>query len=177
MRLLCLDLATFLGFAFGDDAGVQAHGSHRLPSTGEDIGSFLNAYWAWLDPAISRWQPEEIVFESPILPGTTNLATCRKLYSLAAVTEMMAQNRHIRCREANLMDIRRHFIGACRAPKDVPAKERRAWIKDVTVTMCRKRGFRPADDNAADALALFSFAMSKRDPNFELLGSEIARAA
>lgn len=177
MRLLCLDLATFLGFAFGDDAGVQAHGSHKLPLTGEDIGSFLNAYWSWLDAGISRWQPEEIVFESPILPATTNLGTCRKLYGLAGVTEMMAKNRHVRCHEANLMDIRRHFIGCARAPKGVPAKERRAWIKDATVTMARKRGFRPADDNAADALALFSYAMSLKIPNFELLGNEIVRAA
>ncbi len=75
------------------------------------------------------------------------------------------------------MDIRRHFIGSCRAPKEIPQKERRAWIKDSTVTMCRKRGFRPADDNDADALALFSYAMSRRLPNFELLGAEIARAA
>lgn len=176
MTLMCLDLATFLGFAVGDAGGVQAHGSHKLPSTGEDIGAFLNAYRAWLDAAISRWQPEEIVFESPILPATTNLTTCRKLYGLTGVTEMMAQNRHVRCREANLMDIRRHFIGAARAPRDVPVKERRAWIKDSTVAMCRKRGFRPADDNDADALALFSFAMANRDKNFELLGNELEAA-
>jgi hypothetical protein len=177
MRLLVLDLSTFTGFCFGTEAGVIEHGTNALPKTGDDIGWFLNAHWCWLDSTISRFLPEEIAFESPILPGTTNLNTCRKLYGLCGVTEMIARNRRITCTEANLMDIRRHFIGCARAPKDVAAKDRRTWMKDSTVTMCRRRGFRPADDNDADALALFSYVMSLRSQGFELLGDEIPRAA
>lgn len=190
MRSLCLDLASVFGFAFGDDAGVQAHGSFTLPKTGNDIGAFLRAYRAWLSAAISRWQPEEIVFESPILPDTTSIHTLRKLYGLCGITELLAQDGHIQCREANLLDIRGHFIGARRTPKEIKCEAgctrkgcghcrtaRRIWIKESTVTMCRKHGFRPRDDNAADAIALFSFVQSLKNPRFELLGTEIERAA
>jgi hypothetical protein len=177
MKLLVLDLATHLGFAFGDGAGVQDHGSFRLPSTGPDLGQFLHAYRAWLAGKLRERGPEKVVFESPILPSTTNLNTCRKLYALAALTELLCLDARIDCGEANLMEIRRHFIGSARAPRDVPQKERRAWLKDATEGMCRARGFNPADDNDADALALFSFVQSTVNPNFELLGTEIARAA
>lgn len=190
MRLLVLDLATATGFCFGTEAGPVQHGSFKLPSTGEDIGAFLEAYCDWLRARIEGDKPTEIVFESPILPGTTNLATCRKLYGLSGVTELIARKARIACSEANLIDIRRHFIGAARPPKDVTCEPgckrkqcghcrmaRRKWIKTATMKMCRVRGFDPMDDNAADALALFSYIASLRQPNFELLGTEIARAA
>lgn len=190
MKTLVLDLATATGFAVGDETRVQDHGSFKLPSTGGDIGTFLSHYRAWLSAAISRWEIEDIVFEMPILGEGMSLPVLRKLYSLCGLTELLAKDRHVKCGEANLIDIRRHFIGCCRAPKDVTCSPgcikkkctrctaaRRAWIKGSTVTMCRKRGFRPTDDNSADALALFSFVQSTRNPSFELLGNEIARAA
>lgn len=190
MKLLVLDLATTLGFAFGTEAGVIEHGTFKLPSTGQDIGRFLFSFRNWLSRGISAYQPEEIVFESPILPGTTNIDTCRKLYSLCGMTELVAQDAHVQVGEANLTDIRNHFIGVPRAPSHVKCEtgckrkgcgncraERRRWLKETTITRARKAGFRPADDNDADALALFSFAMSARIPGFVLAGTEIARAA
>lgn len=190
MNLLVLDLATATGFCFGTEAGPIEHGSFKLPSTGGDIGSFLAAYRRWLSAAISRWAPDEIVFEMPILGQGMALPVLRKLYGLCGLTELIAQDRHVKCGEANLLDIRRHFIGSHRAPKDVQctpgckAKScgrcrdlRRKWLKETTISMCRARGFRPGDDNAADALALFSFVQSTRNPTWELLGTEIARAA
>ena len=173
MRTLCLDLATQFGFAVGDQCGVVAHGSHKLPSTGNDIGAFLYSYQSWLSSAISRWEPGEIVFESPVLPANTQLNTLRKLYSLCGVTELIAGNRQIPVREANLSSIRLHFVGVARAPKAIPAKERRQWIKDAVMLECRKRGFRPADDNAGDALALFSYTLAQKDRRFRMLGDEI----
>lgn len=177
MKYLCLDLATVTGFTFGDEAGVQAHGSFRLPSTGVDIGGFLFAYQEWLHAGLARWQPDQIVFESPILPATTSIVTLRKLYSLCGITELIASNRHIPVREANLTHIRLHFIKVARAPKTVLVKDRRAWIKARTVAECRSRGFRPADDNDADALALFSYTLAQARAPFRMLGDEIPVAA
>ena len=177
MKLLALDLATHLGFAFGDEFVVERHGSYRLPKTGENIGKFLAEYIEWLDVEIDATRPDQIVFESPILPATTNLATCRKLYGLCGITELKAQHRGVECREANLMDIRRHFIGMARAPSAVLKEHRRAWIKDRTQSVCRSKGFLPCDDNAADALALFSYVMWSADHSYMLRGREIARAA
>lgn len=178
MRLLVLDLATNAGFAVGTEAGVEDHGSHRLPTTGNDLAAFLKAYRAWLTSMIQRHLPHEVVFESPILTGATNIATLRKLYSLAGLTELIAKDLGCRVGEANLMDIRRHFIGVCRAPKEIKEQsERRKWLKDRITSSARTRGFRPINDDDADALALFSYAMSCRVPGFVLAGDEIARAA
>lgn len=177
MRLLCLDLATSVGFSVGTESGVEAHGSHRLPSTGNDIAAFLKAYRAWLTSMIQRHLPHEVVFEMPILPATTNIATLRKLYCLAGLTELIAKDLGCRVGEANLMDIRRHFIGTARAPKEVPKEDRRKWMKDRITSSARKRGFRPANDDDADALALFAYAMHCRVPGFVLAGDEIEAAA
>ena len=178
MKTLVLDLATHLGFCFGTDAdGAIEHGSFKLPSTGPDIGKFLHAYRDWLTRAIGAYAPDEIVFEMPILPGTTNLHTCRKLYSLCGLTELIADDHKIECREANLTHIRCHFIGVMRAPKEIAKDKRRAWLKERTVSECRARGFRPADDNEADALALFSFVVSERLPTFYLRASARRDAA
>lgn len=190
MKTAFLDLATIIGFCVGDETQVEEHGSFRLPSTGSDIGAFLDAYRNWLRFGVTRWVPNEIVFESPILPHTTNLHTCRKLYGLCGMTELIARDHAIPCREANLTDIRGHFIGAPRAPRTVTctpgckAKQcgrcknaRRAWIKETTISECRALGFRTEDDNDADALAGFSFVLSTRVKGFVLAGTEIARAA
>jgi Holliday junction resolvasome RuvABC endonuclease subunit len=176
-RLLVLDLATNLGFAVGTERGVEDHGSHRLPSTGNDIAAFLKAYRAWLTSAIQRFNPDEVVFEMPIMPSVTNLATLRKLYSLCGLTELIAKDLGCQVSEANLMEIRRHFIGTARAPKEIPKADRRQWMKDRIVSSARARGFRPANDDDADALALFAYAMHCRVPGFVLSGDEIARAA
>lgn len=190
MKTLVLDLSTFTGFAFGDEAGVQDHGSFKLPSTGGDIGTFLSHYRTWLTAAIKRWAPDEIVFEMPILGAGMSLPVLRKLYGLCCMTELICKDWNLKCGEANLLDIRRHFIGTHRAPKDLQCKAgckaksctrcrdtRRKWLKETTISMCRARGYRPSDDNDADALALFSYVQWTRDVTFELLGTEIARAA
>jgi hypothetical protein len=177
MNLLVLDLATQLGFCFGTEAGVVQHGSHRLPSTGGDIAAFLKAYRAWLTSAIHCNKPDEVVFEMPIMPSVTNLATLRKLYSLCGLTELIARDLGCRVSEANLMDIRRHFIGTARAPSTIPKPERRQWMKDQIVSKTRQLGFRPCNEDAADAIALFSYVMSCRVPGFILAGTEIPVAA
>jgi hypothetical protein len=190
MITMVLDLATHTGFAVGDAAGVQGHGSFKMPATGGDIGTFLSHYRTWLNAAITRWAPGEIIFEMPILGAGMSLPVLRKLYGLCCLTELICKDHGIKCGEANLLDIRRHFIGTHRAPKDLRCKTgcqvkscarcrdaRRGWLKEATISMCRKRGFRPADDNDGDALALFSYVQSTRNPTWELLGTEIARAA
>jgi len=168
MRDLALDLATRLGFAFGVDGVVESHGSFRLPSTGPDIGSFLLAYRGWFLHALAVWQPDCITFEMPILPETTQIVTLRKLYGLCGLTEMLAIPDRIEVREANLTDIRKHFIGVARAPTHIEKDRRRQWIKQRTIAECRERGFEPEDDNAADALAMFSLVNHLRDDKFRL---------
>lgn len=160
MFILALDLATCFGWAYGSaERGPTASSSHRLPKTGEEIGSFLSAFRGCLDSMIRDLQPDEIFFESPILrgKGTTSLGTLRKLYSLAGMTELVALDHGLVCREANISDICTHFLG-----KGYPRK--REARKAATIERCRSRGWQPKDDNHADALALLDYAFATKQP-------------
>lgn len=161
MRILALDLASKLGFAFGSAAeGVLGSGSHKLPVTGENVGQFLHAYCVWLHDKISETSAGEVIFEMPVLPnlGKTSLVTLRKLYSLCGVTELLAHERQIACTEANLSDIRSHALGKGNVPR------KRDLVKPAIIAWCRARGWTVRDDNQADALALLSFRLSHFDP-------------
>lgn len=169
MRTLALDLATSTGFACGGYDAPISHGILRLPRTGEDLGRFLSAFREWLGHAIEEMAPTDIIFEMPILPAAMSLMAVRKLNGLCGVAELVALDYKISIREANLLDIRKHFIGVTRAPKTITTPElRRRWLKDLTVEQCRKRGFRVAGDDDADAIALLSYALQLKRPNFFL---------
>ncbi len=140
MYLLSLDLSSHVGWTRGrpEDKHFD-YGTHVLPKTGEDVGEFLSAYREWLREALDS--VSLCVMEAPILPKATSLATCRKLYGLAGVTELICRDRAVKCREANLMSVKA-FIGP-----GIKGKE------DM-VRAIRRYGFDPADDNQADAIAV-----------------------
>lgn len=152
MRILCFDLATRIGWAWAEDKAAPVHGVHRLPSTGDDLGRFLHAARQWIDGKITEVEPHLIVYESPILRMATQLATLRKLYSLASIAELVAIDRCVKVEEAALGKIRTNFLGAGNCPRESVA------IKRAIVHRCRERGWHPQDDNDADALALLDYA-------------------
>lgn len=163
VRILALDLATVTGFACGSITTVIDHGSVRLPKTGEDVGLFLFHFRKWLTESIGRLEPDTIFFESPVLPGRgkTSLITLRKLYSLAGLTELIAHDKAIDCREANTSDITTHFLGKS-APRFGDAR------KKATVARCIERGWKVVDDNDADSLALLDYAFALIRPELAL---------
>lgn len=163
-QLLTLDLATHTGWACGPvgDVADCVYGTIKLKPTGDEIGPFLDQFGLALDALIKEHSVTTVTFESPILRNLTNIVTLRKLYSLAGITELVCHQHYLPVREANLSHIRKHFIGVSRAPKDVPSKNSRAWIKDKTIEQCQRLGWSPKDDNQADALALRSYVIKTR---------------
>ena len=162
--ILSLDLATTAGWAFGSpENGVCGYGAHRLPKTGDDVGAYLAAFREWLTKRIEVIKPWTIYFESPVMMGRgkTTLTTLRKIYSPAGVTELVAHDHGLDCREANVSDISTHFLGKG-APRIGDAR------KKATIARCRERGWQPECDNAADALALLDYAFSLIAPQHAL---------
>lgn len=157
--ILALDIATVTGWALGSLDCEPEAGRFRLPKTGDDIGRFVNAYRDWLVEMIDRHSPSRVVYESPLTtPGPqTNMMTLRKLGGLTVMTESVAVDMAVECKEANLSTIRKHFVGRGRAPKDV--KDGRKWFKAAVMDRCQVKGWHPADDNEADALALLDFSL------------------
>lgn len=153
MRILGLDLATSVGFAVGDpENGEPRFGTHRLPSTGDDIGRFLHAFDYVLSDIITLENPTNVVFEAPILATRTTISTARKLMCLAGHTELVCLRRSISCRECHLQTVKKFFTGSGRADKAamIEAAKRHGWLVE--------------DDNAADALAVWALAVHSVSP-------------
>ena len=62
--------------------------------------------------------------------------------------------------DAGVGQVRAHFIGERNLKRDVAKRE--------VLLRCRQLGWRADDDNAADALALWSYAAALIDPNHAL---------
>lgn len=149
--LLTLDLATVLGYTVGAvaDRGFKS-GHYRLPSTGADIGAFAAAYDGWLDSHLSLTGVTEVVFEAPVLPRKTTLATVRKLSGLAWHTEWLCTNMGIKCYEAHLQSVKKAIGGHGRAQKSDMIRAVQSYGYDVT------------EENEADAIAVRLYTIMTR---------------
>jgi hypothetical protein len=157
--ILALDNATRLGFCQGAIGASPTWGAHdfgRKRSNGE----VLSAFRTWLCHKIDEIQPTIIVFESPYMPGPNsrfsapaNALTIRRLFAFAGFTEAICVERRVRCYEARPSEITRAFLGG-------PAPRQRAEKKAATIKMARLLGYAVADDDEADAVALWCFAES-----------------
>ena len=155
--LLTLDLSTRTGWTIGAVADPKfRYGTFVLPSTGSDIGRFAKAFDDWLVAQVSGEGADKVteaVFESPILPRQTQLATVRKLSGLAWHTEFICTEFQIPCYEAHQQQVRKYVAGKGNAKKpDIVAAVRR-YGYDVG-----------EDDNQADAISVRLFTIATRYP-------------
>ena len=143
--VLALDIAGRTGFAIGQAGGTPRANSVLLADS-DSRARYLYRLNEWLANAITDHEPDLIAMESPQTPGLRGAWIARKLVSAAGVVEMVCYAREVALCEAAPSTIRKHFCGSGRAKKpDVQAEcERRGWL------------FPNAD--AADALAVFSWA-------------------
>ncbi|MGD9884601.1 MAG: hypothetical protein AB7E70_21660 [Hyphomicrobiaceae bacterium] len=166
--ILALDLATTVGWAsaapgyravlpisarhgvqeWAANLALMRSGSHRIAPPGAGLPEFFHAFDLWLADMITVHQPDLLIFEAPIIAGgKTSVETARKLMGLAVLTELTGYRRSIpKVREENVITVKKHWTGHGRADKR------------MMIDAARQRGFEPADDNAADALALADYA-------------------
>lgn len=146
--LLCLDLASTIGWACGSPELLQeaVYGSTKLPddvSLGRQYGFFGD----WLADTITEYRPTDLVIEAPFLGNS--LRAGRKLFGMTAIAELIAWRRDLRFSEHHASTVRKTFCGSGRADKD------------EVMRVCKARGFVPTDHNAADAIALLHHASAK----------------
>lgn len=152
-EILALDLARVLGWAIGTVNSAPECGT--VPIAGPDATD-AKLFWCcrqYLRDFLSL-RPEIglVVFEAPLphlMTGKTNIRTIRRLVGLVAVTEELLYDRQIDVREARVSDVRTHFLGSNRHKRDE--------AKRLTIARCRQLGWKVADDNAADAAALWDY--------------------
>jgi crossover junction endodeoxyribonuclease RuvC len=172
-RILALDLASRTGWAVGDPTDARpASGSIRFATPGASLGTVYSGCRQWLSDFVAA-DPEIrlIVFEAPMAPqhmaGVTTAHIIRILIGLCAVTEEFAYSRGLDVREAKVSDVREHFLGTNRI--------KRKEAKASTIASCHRLGWAPADDNAADALALWHYQASIFDPKLAAQTSPLFR--
>jgi Holliday junction resolvasome RuvABC endonuclease subunit len=146
--ILALDLATNIGWAKGDGSYLPLFGSYRLPKTGDDVGQFLLAYEQWFGSVVAQVSPSLVVFETPILPGTTSFKTVTKLQSIAGLTELLCLKAGVKCRSVQPTVVKKSWTGKGNAKKPDMMARAQALGFDVT------------DNDQADAIAIWFHAQS-----------------
>jgi hypothetical protein len=145
--ILALDHGTNLGWSLGRGSSTPRWGSHRLPSPdGDAFGRVWRAYGDWLSDMITVHAPTLIVKEAPLINEHMGQQAARMLMGLDTLAEYITELRDVEVMDVHVATVRKHFCGSGHAKKDDVGFE------------CRQRGWMVADHNAADALAVLSFA-------------------
>jgi hypothetical protein len=154
--ILALDIATRMGFAFGEPGTTPESGSILFGSEGaSDAARYHHAFCWAIDLFKTRNLPiTTMTIEDQLDPQAfSNKHAAHMLYGLPAPIMAVAYE----CGVYDIVrrpvsDVRGLFINACRLKSDV-AKAR-------VMRRCKQLGWDVADHNAADACALWAYECS-----------------
>jgi hypothetical protein len=157
--ILALDIATTTGWARGKLGEQPISGSitFRKNNPAQPFGDALEHFRGLLQ---AKPRPDLVMIERMLPPsafqGATGFKTFLLLAGLRGVVFSVVDRLGVELGEANVGDVRQHFISDRMAGRERAKRE--------TVQRCRALGWQPADDNAADALAVWSYACALIDP-------------
>lgn len=157
-QILFLDIATRTGWCVGAPGAVPTSGTCRLGRTGAKDAEVFGAMLAWLGGLLTEARFARVIFEAPVGPGMvgkTNFSTMRRLNGLCAIAEAVCHQTQHPVYQASAASVRKVVLGNGR-PKDAKA---------AVMAEIRARGFDPADDNEADAIAGWLYACAMADRN------------
>lgn len=165
-RILALDIATTAGFAHGDVNDNPIYGSIRFGTRETPDAAVFAAAMRWATLMFQRSPMPDLLLLEALLPptakvGQTTAATRDRLCGLQAIVLGCAA--HFGCPRIEMVpvrSIRKHFINDGALPRDE--------AKRATIRMCRMLGWHAADDNQADALALWSYGRGLAVPELAL---------
>jgi hypothetical protein len=143
--ILTLDLATTTGWCIGVLGSPPVYGSVLL------IGASRAARYAalldWLDAAAAvHGVPSDIIVEAAVIHGAGQ-DRARLALGLLAHIELWGWDQGCRVLDEMPATTRKEMLGRGSFPAGTAKSHVMAW--------CREHGYRPGDDNAADALLLW----------------------
>lgn len=148
VTVLALDLGTKTGYALRRRDGEIIHGMQDFTPRGSwSPGQRGLRFRAWLGEVLAKEQPNLIAYEEVLLHQGTIAAHVYGLFE--GLVWMTADTRNIAVQSQNFAHVKKHWTGTGNAKKD------------AMLAQARARGFRPVDDNAADALAILHLALAK----------------
>jgi len=154
--LLTLDLGAKTGWCAGRGDSLPTVGTIYLPATGEDIGAYAAVARRELHLLIARFCPDILVFEAPVLPSSTTLATTRKLQGLAWQVELTCHDLGVTCQEEFLQSVKKTMTGSGNASKQMMVDAaRRMGLTPRVYNGRNRRGEPEEQSDEADAAGIW----------------------
>ena len=161
--ILALDLSKrSTGFALWEEGSHSArYGTWVLGSELTPNGATYCKLHQQMSDLYRLCKFEHIFYEEPLAPqvlqGHTNINSLRVLSGLAAHAESFGQAMGMRTiHPVHLNSWRATFIGKQKRGT------KRATLKDLTIERCQQLGWKPKNDDEADALGLLDYACTFR---------------
>ncbi len=168
MTVLCLDAASTTGWARWDGPGQVVHGRWKLPDH-HHYGRRFAFFLTWLDKHIQENGVRLVGYEQPFIGMKTNRAAIKTVVGVEVMIDLACAKNQVPVRPLNNRSVRAHFLGSYKA--------KRAALKAATIAQCQRLGWKPRDDNEADALACLHFLLCKEKIDHGLpLGPVLAAA-
>lgn len=152
--LIAFDLATNTGIALGDVSGKPIGLSENLGDMGVHHGARFSQALRMATNLIVEHKPRWIAIEEPIAGGVKGDENRLKvLMGLRACIYGVAHMRKVPVYEYAVPTVRKHFIGQGNLTS--------AKAKDAVQRRCERLGWRAANHNEADAMAVWDYARSR----------------
>lgn len=173
--ILCLDLATVVGWAEGPAGALPRSGILKLADGGADShAERYAALFRFLWDRLGAFKPSAIYYEAPLPPvhmrGHSNMDTASFLMGLPAIVKLVAQLRGVwKVEGCNVQDVRGFFIGkrefvfngkSIVGRRNLDSKA----AKFCTMERARQIGAEPRTHDEADAIALHSYVSAMLRP-------------
>lgn len=191
--ILTLDLATMTGWCAGAGGELPALGHVRMPDTKEDVGSFLDFYYRWLNLKVTDLQAELdpsiemdptpygaklrnpkdliLVFEAPLLPRAKLFHDPVKGAQLKAAPTSMATTRKLQglAGVTEMVAVQRGLLCEEANLQTVKKALGGQGGKDDMVAAAERCGLKPKVHDEADAFGLWILGVRTYRREFQRL--------
>lgn len=146
MKILAFDIATKTGWAVGDVSSLAPceHGTHSIAVAGDPYGKKYLRFHNWILRTLKNHRPDMIVYEK--VRNHKGIEAGHVYGGLQAQILAASHAFSINAQGVGVGEVKKHFTGKGNATKEMMIEE------------AIRRGYRPRDDNAADAIAVFELA-------------------
>lgn len=146
-NILALDLVTNTGWAVRRRDGTISYGTEKFQlNKKQHPGQRWINFQHWLHRILESENVHQLVFENVVF-GHSSSAANNAYGAFLGFVQACAATRNIECLGVAVPTVKKAWTGSGRADKA------------AMIEQAKKRGFDPDSDNAADALAILSWAV------------------
>jgi Holliday junction resolvasome RuvABC endonuclease subunit len=155
MNILAFDLASTTGVAFGRPGATPRFWTEVLGKAGQDQAIRFSQALHMTQRLINELQPDLLAIEAPLAAGGGGAQSRAELaMGIRGCVMGIAHHKRVPVVQYAVPTIRKHFIDHGRLE--------RSEAKRATIARCRQLGCDVANDNEADAVALFYLTCAKQ---------------